>query len=96
MSKKVSEPKTVMPYETIDCVQCGQRFMIQKSFWDSVVMRGRPFYCPAGHSLENKEAAEKLRKERAEAREREQAEKKALEAQVSKSIWDKILPWRVG
>lgn len=78
----------------IDCVQCGLRFFIQDSFYETVVKGGYPFYCPRGHSLEHKEGAEKLREKQRLEREKEATEKKALEAQIVKTIWDRILPWR--
>lgn len=98
MKKKKPEKNPVYSgiiMKTVDCRACGQRFMVQNSLWDSVIEgSGDDFWCPRGHVLYHVDARKKRDEERRLAREKAEAEKKALEAQVVKTIWDKILPWR--
>ena len=84
--------------KAVDCVECGIRFSVQHTFYDSVVMHGNTFYCPAGHNLflpeEYKKRQAKLAADRAADLAAEKA-KKELDALERQAALEKTLTYRI-
>ena len=79
--KKEKQPDLLVKTKLIEsqCAACGIKFAYQDSFGAMIVDRGYQFYCPAGHSLEERDKADARREKVRLEREKSLQDQKAVE-----------------